>query len=165
VPAPAATAIAAEYPLSAYPSPAVALGAVGTDAIFACPALGVDQSLAKYVPVYAYEFSDENAPERYLPPTGFPYGAAHESEVPYLFRLRNAPIPGHLSPPQRRLAGAMRHYWTSFAARGRPSAPDGPQWPRFGQDGPRMLSLVTPRPQTGTGFAADHKCAFWAVAG
>ena len=37
VPAPVAAVIAAEYPLSAYPSPAVALGAVGTDAIFACP--------------------------------------------------------------------------------------------------------------------------------
>ena len=44
VPAPAAAAIAAEYPLTAYPSPAVALGAVGTDAIFACPALTIDQN-------------------------------------------------------------------------------------------------------------------------
>ncbi|HEV3293566.1 MAG TPA: carboxylesterase family protein, partial [Streptosporangiaceae bacterium] len=44
VPAPVAAAIAAEYPLSAYPSPAVALGAVGTDAIFACPALTIDQT-------------------------------------------------------------------------------------------------------------------------
>jgi para-nitrobenzyl esterase len=44
--------------------------------IFACPALTADQSLSKYVPAYAYEFNDENAPERYLPPVGFPYGAA-----------------------------------------------------------------------------------------
>jgi hypothetical protein len=44
-------------------------------------------------------FNDENAPERYLAPVGFPYGAAHESEVQYLFSLRNAPFPGVLTPP------------------------------------------------------------------
>ena len=32
-----------QYPLSAYPSPPLALGAVGTDAIFACPALTARQ--------------------------------------------------------------------------------------------------------------------------
>ena len=39
VPAAAAAAIAARYPLSHFSSPAVALGAVGTDAIFACNSL------------------------------------------------------------------------------------------------------------------------------
>jgi len=39
VPAAAAAVIAAKYPLSAFLSPSTALGAVGTDAIFACPAL------------------------------------------------------------------------------------------------------------------------------
>jgi len=40
------------------------------------PALTLDQSLSKYVATYAYEFNDQNAPERYLAPVGFPYGAA-----------------------------------------------------------------------------------------
>jgi para-nitrobenzyl esterase len=57
------------------------------------PALSVDESPSKYVPAYAYEFNDENAPERYLQPVGFPYGAAHESEVQYLFSLQNTPSP------------------------------------------------------------------------
>src|ERR1700691_2048234 len=73
VPASAAAGISAEYPLSAYSSPAVALGAVGTDAIFACPALVAEEDLSKYTPTYAYEFNDENAPERFLPSLGFPY--------------------------------------------------------------------------------------------
>ena len=97
VSAAAAKAIAAEYPLSTYSSPPVALGAVGTDEIFACPALTVDESLSKYVPTYAYEFNDRNAPERYLAPVGFSYGAAHESEVQYLFSLANTPFPGVLT--------------------------------------------------------------------
>jgi para-nitrobenzyl esterase len=59
----AAAHIAEAYPLDSYPSPAIALGAVGTDAMFACPALTVDRSAVRYVPVHAYEFSDEDAPE------------------------------------------------------------------------------------------------------
>ena len=119
----AATAaiIAAQYPLSAYSSPPVALGAVGTDEVFACPALAVDESLSKYVPTYAYEFNDRSAPERYLAPVGFRYGAAHESEVQYLFSLQNTPFPGVLTPPQRRLAAAMKQYWTNLAKTGSPT--------------------------------------------
>jgi len=77
VPAAVAAIIAAQYPLTAYSSPSVALGAVGTDAIFACPALSIDESVSRFVPTFAYEFNDENAPENFLPPVSFPYGAAH----------------------------------------------------------------------------------------
>src|SRR5450755_860150 len=169
-----AAVIAGQYPLSSYSSPAVALGAVGTDAIFACPALTVDQSLSAYVPTYAYEFNDENAPELFLPPVpGFSYGAAHASELQYLFGLR-AGFPAVLSPPQQRLASAMKRYWTSFADRGSPGSPggsrgpaalDGPRWPLFDSTSQQVLSLVPPRPQVETGFAAEHHCAFWALAG
>jgi para-nitrobenzyl esterase len=164
VPATVAAAVAAQYPLSAYPSPAEALGAVGTDAIFACPALTVDQSLSAYVPTYAYEFNDENAPELFLPPVpGFSYGAAHASELQYLFGLPTAAFPSVLSGPQRHLAAAMKRYWTDFAKRGSPSSFAVPRWPGFGA-GQQVLSLVPPRPQVETGFAAEHHCAFWALA-
>ncbi len=165
VPAAAAAVIAAQYPLSAYPSPSVALGAVGTDAIFACPALTADQSLSKYVPTYAYEFNDENAPEVSLPPLGFPYGAAHASEIQYLFSLSNVAYPGVLSPAQQRLAAAMKQYWTNLAKRGFPSSPTEPPWPGFSGASQRMLSLVPPQPQLENDFAAEHHCAFWAAAG
>ena len=125
-----AAVIAAQYPLSAFPSPAVAIGAVGTDAIFACPALKVDQSASAFVPTFGYEFNDENAPERFLPPVSFPYGAAHASELQYLFGLPTAPIPGALTAPQQRLAASMRRYWTNFAARGFPSSAGQPVRPR-----------------------------------
>jgi para-nitrobenzyl esterase len=159
VPANAASAIAAEYPLTAYPSPALALGAVGTDAIFACPALTADQSLSKYVPTYAYEFNDRSAPELYLPPAGFPYGAAHESEVQYLFSLSNTRYPAPLSPAQQHLAAAMQQDWTGFAKTGTPTTS---AWPRFDSSSQQMLSLVAPQPHVQTSFAAEHHCAFWA---
>jgi para-nitrobenzyl esterase len=162
---PIAAVIAAQYPLVAYPSPAVALGAVGTDAIFACPALAADRSLSKYVPTYAYEFNDENAPERLLPPVSFPYGAAHASEIQYLFDLPTAVFPGVLSPGQQQLAAAMKQGWTTFAARGFPSSSATPRWPRFDRGSQRMLSLIPPQPSVESGFAAAHHCAFWALTG
>jgi para-nitrobenzyl esterase len=165
VPAAVAAVIAARYPLSACSSPSVALGAVGTDAIFACPALTSDESLSKYVPTYAYEFNDQNAPERYLAPAGFPYGAAHESEVQYLFSLRNTPFPGVLTLAQQQLAAAMKTDWTDLAKTGSPNSLAGPWWPRFDAASQQVLSLTPPRPQVATSFSTEHQCAFWSQAG
>src|SRR5215471_4766784 len=52
VPLAVASVIVARYPLSAYPSPSIALGAVGTDAIFACPALTIDRLVSRFVPTF-----------------------------------------------------------------------------------------------------------------
>lgn len=149
-----AAVIAARYPLSVYSSPAVALGAVGTDAMFACPALAVNKELSRFVPTYGYEFNDRAAPPL-LPPVSFPQGAAHASELQYLFRL---PIGGTLSPEQQQLATSMRRHWTGFAASGTAHG-----WPRFTATGQPLLSLVTPRPVVATDFAVTHQCAFWSA--
>jgi para-nitrobenzyl esterase len=74
-----------EYPLNNYPPPPgvvsapLALGALGTDVIFACPARNADLLLSQYVPTYAYEFNDENAPpaQSLIPGLTFPLGAYH----------------------------------------------------------------------------------------
>ena len=158
VPVATAATIAAQYPLSRYPSPPVALGAVGTDAIFACHALTAEKSLSRYVPVYAYEFNDENAPELFLPPVGFPYGAAHASELPYLFGQAAVSRSSPFTQAQQQLAAVMKQYWTNLAKTGVPA----PGWPRFSGAGQQMLSLVPPQPQPETDFSAEHHCAFWA---
>ena len=163
VPSAAAAVIAAEYPLNAFPSPSVALGAVGTDAIFACPALTIDQSVSHFVPTFAYEFNDENAPEEFLPPVSFPYGAAHASEIQYLMDLPAAAFPGTLSAAQRQLATTMKTYWTNFAKRGFPSSFGSSFWQPFHDASQRMQSLIPPAPQTETDFATTHNCAFWAA--
>jgi len=160
VPATAAAAIAAQYPLSSYASPAVALGAVGTDAIFACNALTAEGSLSRYVPTYAYEFADENAPEVFLPPEGFPYGAAHASEIQYLFSLNTEAFPGTFSASQRQLATTMQGYWTGLAATGHP----GGGWPLFSSAQPVWRDLIPPKPVNETDFATQHHCSFWAAA-
>jgi len=158
-----AAIIAAQYPLSAYPSPALAMSAVGTDAIFACPTLLLDQDMSKYTTTYAYEFNDENAPSGY-PSPGFPYAAAHAAELQYLFGLP-AEARGTLSALQQQLATAMQREWTSFAKSGVPAAPGAAPWPRFTPTGQQMLSLIPPHPQSETDFAAEHHCSFWALGG
>jgi para-nitrobenzyl esterase len=160
VPSSVATVIAARYPLRAFPSPALALSSLGTDAIFSCPALTVDQSVSKFVPTYTYEFNDENAPSL-LPPVSFPTGSEHAAELRFVFNTATAPTAGGLTADELRLAGTMQRYWTNFATRGVPSSLATPFWPRYVNARPVAQSLVPPRPHVETNFAVDHNCAFW----
>jgi len=153
-----AAAIAAEYPLDAYPSPDVALSTLVSDANFACPALQIDRWTAERVPTFAYQFNDDSAPERFAP---LPPAATHSSELQYIFDQPNAPIPGTLSANQQALAAGMRAAWASFAANGDPSTPTL-SWPLFNQGG-QVMSLVPPQPQVWTGFPDAHHCSFWAA--
>jgi para-nitrobenzyl esterase len=153
-----ASTVAAEYPLDAYPSPDVALSTLVSDANFACPALQVDRWTAERVPTFAYQFNDDNAPERFAP---LPPAATHSSELQYIFDQPNAPIPGTLDANQQALAAGMRTAWASFAASGDPSTPSL-GWPSLDQ-AQQVMSLVPPRPQLWTGFPDAHNCAFWAA--
>jgi para-nitrobenzyl esterase len=168
VPHARAAAIAAVYPLAAYPSPAVAFSTLVGDANFACPALQIDQLTSQRVPTFAYEFNDDNAPLRFLPPPLFipPPVATHTSELQYLFDLQGvgpALFPGTLDAGQQALAASIRAAWANFAASGNPATAAVP-WPAFGGSGSaQMLSLVPPQPQTETDFSFRHHCAFWAA--
>jgi len=161
VPAARAAAIAAEYPLTAYPSPDVAFSALVGDANFACPALQIDRETSPRVPTYAYEFNDAHAPELFAPTLEGPPVATHASEEQYLFDLPNVPFPALLIAGQQALAASMRAAWANFAATGTPASATTP-WPAFNGSA-QMLSLVPPQPQVETDFAARHHCAFWAA--
>jgi len=158
-----AAAVAARYPLTAYPAPVAALSALVGDANFACPALQLDKWTSGRVPTFAYEFNDDAAPQRFVPPGKVAPVATHGSELQYLFDLPNAPVPGPLSTGQQALAASMRAAWVHFAATGTPRTA-AVSWPAFsgGSHAP-VLSLVTPRPQAETDFSARHQCAFWGV--
>jgi para-nitrobenzyl esterase len=162
VPADRAAEIAAEYPLDAYASPALAFSAAVGDANFACTALQQDEWTSGRVPTFAYEFNDDLAPPRSWPPNFLiPPVATHTSELPYLFDQPDAPFQGPLDPDQERLATAMRAAWVSFATSGDPSTAGVP-WPSF-DDRALTMSLVPPQPQVETDFASRHHCSFWAA--
>ena len=155
----AAPLVLAEYPINNFVSPSLAVGAIGTDSIFACPARAVDQVLSTQVPTFTYDFNDVNAPEVFLPPTSFPYGATHGSELLYLFKLT---WPGQLDGQQQELSDTMIGYWSQFAKTGDPNRSGLPLWRQYDAATDEFLSLVPPSPMPEFQFSADHKCDFWA---
>jgi para-nitrobenzyl esterase len=163
--------VLAEYPLSAYPSPDLAYASVFTDSAFSCPALQAD-TLVSRSPVYAYEFSDPNPPNDFGLTFTFPLGAAHSTELQYVFQkipfLDTTPP---FTPDQLALSDQIIGYWSRFAAAGTPNGGlrgghgSAPFWPRFGAASQQIQELVPngTAPETGAKFAADHHCAFWAA--
>jgi para-nitrobenzyl esterase len=161
VPAATVPLFEAQYPLANFASPDLALGALGSDGIFDCNARFAEQKLSQFVPTFAYQFNDPNAPERFLPPVSFPYASAHASEIQYLFDLPvTVPAPG-LTPDQVKLSQAMVSYWTNFARTGEPGSRGGPSWNRFTTTNDTDQALVPPQPMSETNFATVHNCAFW----
>jgi para-nitrobenzyl esterase len=164
---PAVALVQAQYPGASFPTYDQAVGALGTDAIFACTARFADELASAFVPTFAYEFNDANAPQNFLPPVSFPYGAAHASEIQYIFPTANPSGLGlnlpqtPLNANQRLLADKMVGYWTEFAGSGDPNGHGSPHWPQFERGRQVMQSLVAPTPTTETNFATAHQCAFW----
>jgi para-nitrobenzyl esterase len=158
--------ILALYPFAGYPNGGEALGASGTDGVFSCAARIADQSLAKFVPTYTYEFNDENAP----PPQSafgglltFPLGAYHSSELPYLFPgIDVFELPVTLSSQQMELSDAMVSYWTQFAKTGDPNSPGEPFWSPYSASTDQFQSLIPPMPVVESNFDSSHHCStFW----
>jgi len=166
------------YPLANYPivpsipgdpspSPGIALGASGTDGIFACPERNGVALLSAWVPTYAYEFNDEDAylvfsefPSPPFPPITFPLGTAHFTEVPYLFDVFSTP--SNFTPEQQQLSESMISYWTRFAATGNPNSAGQPVWPRYSSATDEFQSLVPPTPTVEATFDSEHFCSsFW----
>ncbi|WP_241695164.1 carboxylesterase family protein [Streptomyces sp. C] len=154
----AAAEVGAVYPPDAFATPALAWAALLTDASFTCPTLRDGRALARHVPAYQYLFADRGAPNfTGLPePAGFPFGAAHGFELPYLFTTVA------LAEPQRALAGRMTGYWTRFARTGAPDVPGAPVWPRFAPGASSVLELAPgPGGIRPVDAAAAHHCALW----
>ncbi|MDO9078317.1 MAG: carboxylesterase family protein [Brevundimonas sp.] len=87
-------------------------------------------------PTYLYRF--DVVPESNPEPSG---GATHASERPYVFdNLHTVGRP--MGGRDARAATAMADYWTTFAARGNPNAPDRPVWPEFGAEPDRLLEFT-----------------------
>ena len=115
---------------------------------------------------YAYEFSDPAPPNDFGIKFSFPLGAAHSTELQYVFgKVPLLDITPSFKPDQFALSAQMMGYWTRFAATGNPNAGAAPHWPRFAGATPQLQELVpkATAPQTGVVFAGFHQCAFWAT--
>jgi para-nitrobenzyl esterase len=148
------------YSTKSYKTPSRALGALQTDAVFACRAHKLAQSLVSMgAETYAYHFEDAGAPSLLSQPVSA-MGAYHAADVQYLFDVGTL---ASMDSKQRALSTRMMGYWAQFAATGNPNRPGLASWPRFN-------TLTTSYQRLGTSgsgaltlgaFQSQHHCAFW----
>lgn len=154
-----AAAVEAHYPRSGFDSAPLAWATLVTDVAWACTTThGARDLAAAGAQVWSYEFADRTAPDvSKVASSGLPQGAAHATDLPYLFDLGGQNL--LTGPGQPELADTMIALWSSFAHTGTPTA-DGVDWPgTTGTDAP-VLQLGNPSVAV-VDHRAEHQCGFW----
>jgi para-nitrobenzyl esterase len=166
--------VLAEYPLAHFPDPFLphnapsadeALAQIFTDAVFACNGADSNGDLARFVPVWGYEFNDPNAPPLgsvpIRPPNdvfGYPSASEHSAELQFLFNF-DAP----LNAGEQELADKMQTYWANFVITKDPNLPRSvPIWLPFNLFGVSQALVPGPqRPLPFFTFRQEHFCGTW----
>jgi para-nitrobenzyl esterase len=96
--------------------------------------------------VFVYYFDQFN-PEPYMSWMPEPKGAAHSSEIVYVFRNLSRDPDSKVTDEQKGLSEMMAKYWTNFARNGDPNGEGLPEWPVF-RDGEISVMYLkgTPKP-------------------
>jgi len=156
--------IAAEY-LANSTGVYEAYNTLHTDWRFACTAQITADRLVSGRDLYAYHFTDENAPNAFAAlglPVGFNAGAAHASEIQYVF----SDGAQFTDADQAALSEAMVDYWTAFAKTGNPNPNNSNlvAWPEYGVQGDNMLELNPVLATTSrAAFNTIHNCDYWNI--
>ena len=169
-------ALANEYPLANFPDPFLsgdapssdeAIAQIFTDLVFACNGSDSNIDLARFVPVFGYEFNDPNAPTVVgfgtvvEPPNdafGFPSASEHASELQFLFNFGTT-----LSTDEQQLASEMKTYWGNFVNTGDPNLPRPVSfWLPFNFFGSVQGLRPGPKvPDSFFNFRQEHFCQTW----
>ena len=111
---------------------------VNTDKVWAEPARFTAHAFfAKGAPAFIYLFS-------YVSPAmqgRMRYGAAHASEIPYVFNNLSAPNGATIAPMDQKVAKMMNSYWANFAKTGDPNGRELPQWPVYNPQSNEILEF------------------------
>jgi para-nitrobenzyl esterase len=156
--------VTAQYPLDAYPTPGAAWTAIATDSNV-CRHPYLNNHVAEFVPLYAYEFTYKKAPW-YFPAVHFDHGAAHTIDIQFLFPdWHGGPlgIQHGLSAQEHALSRELVTAWTNFMYTGNPNLKGDRPWPRYAKGSEVYLSqnVTGLTPITAAQFATEHKCGFW----
>ncbi|MFZ9269772.1 MAG: carboxylesterase/lipase family protein [Prochlorococcaceae cyanobacterium] len=153
-------------------SPAAALGAVISSYnpdlyINNCAFLNAADWFKTRMPVYAFEFADNNAPVLGVgiapPDPGIELGAVHSAALNYFFpKYSNTSRidAADLSPASQQLADAMVASLAAFARSGSPGGSGNSYWPAYaGQSTVMLWDVDGPRVYNAS---HHHQCGFWA---
>lgn len=103
-----------------------------TDTLAGGPARWIAKQEAGGAPSWLYYFSYVREDLRTLMP-----GAAHASEIAYVFALPSAGP----SPADKAMAELMHGCWVAFAKTGKPTCPSGPAWPAYTPEGDKLMEF------------------------
>jgi para-nitrobenzyl esterase len=189
-PAGTVAAVLAHYPLSNYQSPQLQWSQEYTDANYSCTTQYVDRILASQVPLYAYEFKDQTAPDYFPPLPGLVTLAYHTSDIQYYWKgFHGGPIPPSIATSLNRkqevLSDQLIAAVSNFAYSGNPNGRGDKPWPRYtGTNGSFFTENISSPPpvvattysppisippatpaglstETDAAWAAEHQCDFW----
>ena len=158
-----AAAVLAQYPVTAFWSPTVALATVEGDER-SCQRQSLIAQFGAAVPTFAYEFDEQDGPpfvSVWRLHSTFRFGATHVNDLGYLFDYLRQALP--FSAAQGELSDQMIRYWSTFTRTGDPNGPFVPAWPKYEAKSEAMLSLQAAGTKIKTDFAMDHRCGFWAA--
>lgn len=164
--------IAERYPLDGTEPPPAILGTAMSDFI---PSVGLGNCLqqhtgatmARYTPLWQWEFADRDAPVLGVgitrePDPGFLLGAVHAAELNYFFPNfdnTHRMVAPDLAPPSQALAEQMLEFLANFARTGKPAARGLPEWPKF--SGGQTVMWMEPGKTGLRDAGAIHHCEFW----
>lgn len=114
------------------------LSMVNTDKVWAEPARFTARAFtAKGAPAYIYLFS-------YVSPSmqqWMPYGAAHASEIAYVFGNPASRNGATIAAKDHEVAKMMNTYWANFAKTGNPNGDGLPNWPLYNPNKKELLEF------------------------
>lgn len=165
---------AARYPLSNYNGdPMLAYARVTTDSV-RCQEVNVIERLASQVPIYAYDFTYQDAPYYFPKMTGFRPLAAHTIDIQFVFNKwhggqlgvnldQTTGQPRDLNQQEENLSDQIVAAWTNFASTGNPNGTGNTPWPKLatGNTGKYFLEDVPLSTQPVTQIQTRYQCNFW----
>ena len=128
-----------------------------------CDDLAITHALARYVPVYAYEFSYRTGPG-WFPTPGYYWGAGHAAELTYLYpRHDGGRAYAAFTPAERQLSDELVRYWGAFVTHGHPAVLNQAAWPAYAAGGTLLSIDIEGKtgPLSEAAFRVQHECAFW----
>lgn len=136
------------------------------DGVFSCLAERINSALSKYVPVYAYEFSDAQAATSLKVSADLSgLGSFDGSSLVYAFQCV---IPGTAARPmfssvRRKLSDQFSGAWAAFIATGDRRTDGAPGWPTFdsSRGGIQEFDLIGVKENTR--FYFEHKSLLWSA--